>query len=243
MPRIDDCAARSEPRARLRRFFPGRSRVFLTVVHVRDDAQAVANVEFARDAGADGVFLINHGMGHQNLLSIAGRIAAADSAFFVGVNCLDLPAEAVFSRLPEGVHGVWTDNAGINSGDEYAAPRIRAAQLASGWDGLHVGGVAFKYQPLAGTAADAARCAIDYVDVITTSGPGTGKPPLVGKIEAMRSAIGDHPLAIASGITPENVGDYLPLVDCFLVATGISENFHDLDPERVRMLASRIGDI
>jgi hypothetical protein len=34
-------------------------------------------------------------------------------------------------------------------------------------------------------------------------------------------ALGDLPLAIAGGIIPENVRDYLPISDCYLVATGI----------------------
>ena len=41
------------------------------------------------------------------------------------------------------------------------------------------------------------------------------------KIEIFRKAIGDKPMALASGITPENVMTYHE-VDCFLVATGIN---------------------
>ena len=37
-------------------------------------------------------------------------------------------------------------------------------------------------------------------------------------------------------MTPENVTDYLPWADCFLVATGISYTFEELDPARVRDL-------
>jgi predicted TIM-barrel enzyme len=50
------------------------------------------------------------------------------------------------------------------------------------------------------------------------------------------------PLAIASGITPENVGDYLDVADCFLVATGISRSFTELEPSRVRRLIERVRD-
>ena len=52
----------------------------------------------------------------------------------------------------------------------------------------------------------------------------------------MHEALEGAPLAIASGITPENVGDFLPYASAFLVATGISRNFHDLDPRRVARL-------
>jgi predicted TIM-barrel enzyme len=84
--------------------------------------------------------------------------------------------------------------------------------------------------------AKAARRAAPWIDVVTTSGPGTGKAAAPAKVRAMKEALGEHPLALASGVTPENVTDYLPWVDGFLVATGISYTFEDLDPARVRDL-------
>jgi predicted TIM-barrel enzyme len=52
--------------------------------------------------------------------------------------------------------------------------------------------------------------------------------------------LGEAPLGIASGITPENVEEYLPLADCFLVATGIIRSFSQLDLTRVRLLIERV---
>ena len=56
----------------------------------------------------------------------------------------------------------------------------------------------------------------------------------------MKAALGDVPLAIASGITPENVGCYLEIADCFLVATGISKSFVDLDAGLLQELVNTI---
>ena len=106
------------------------------------------------------------------------------------------------------------------------------------------GGVAFKYgpdetltgEPLQALAASAAR----FVDVVTTSGPGTGHAAELAKIVTMREAIGDHPLAVASGTTVENVGQFLPLVDAFLVATGVSRSFDELDAAMVAALVDRV---
>ena len=52
------------------------------------------------------------------------------------------------------------------------------------------------------------------------------------------AALGDAPLALASGITPENANLYAPLVDIFLVATGINfdGDFHNIDPARLNAL-------
>jgi predicted TIM-barrel enzyme len=79
-----------------------------------------------------------------------------------------------------------------------------------------------------------------FMDVVTTSGVGTGHAAEIDKIQGMKQALGDFPLAIASGIKPANVTDYLPHADCFLVATGISKSFDQLDPAAVGSLVSRI---
>ena len=81
-----------------------------------------------------------------------------------------------------------------------------------------------------------------YVVVVTTSGSATGKPPQSEKISQIRKAIGDQPLAIASGMTERNIKSFLGLVDCFLVATGISRSQTELDPSRVRKMARIIHE-
>ena len=106
------------------------------------------------------------------------------------------------------------------------------------WEGLYFGGVAFKYQREVPPEklGDAAKLASKYMDVVTTSGPGTGRAAAVEKIATMKKALGDFPLAIASGITPDNAADFLPHADCFLVATGISSQFDELDRDMLRAL-------
>lgn len=83
-----------------------------------------------------------------------------------------------------------------------------------------------------------ARVARDFMDVVCTSGVATGHEADVAKIETFRAAIGDIPLAIASGITPENAKRYAGLVDMILVATGINyeADFYNIDPARLDAL-------
>ncbi|HOW73523.1 MAG TPA: hypothetical protein PKY77_23220 [Phycisphaerae bacterium] len=52
----------------------------------------------------------------------------------------------------------------------------------------------------------------------------------------MKTVLGDHLLAIASGITPQNVRHYLGIAGCFLVVTGISLDFSSLDAGKLRDL-------
>jgi len=216
--------------------------VVLPVVHVTNLEQALRNVNIAQGEGADGVFLINHSMGHGRLLEIYGQVIMRWPGLWVGVNCLDLGTETVFERVPRGMAGVWTDDGLIeeNCQDQPAAEALLATQRRCNWEGLYFGGVAFKYQRTVANLAAVARTAAYYLDVVTTSGPGTGQAAAPEKLRVMREALGEHPLALASGVTPENIPSYLPYVDCFLVATGISRSFDELDPLRVRLLMNAV---
>lgn len=230
-------------KARFREVFQS-PQVFLPVIHVVSSDQALRNAAIAHTAGADGVFLINHQMKCPDLLEAHRAVVSAFPQWWIGINCLDVYPTSIFSRLSPQVAGVWTDNALIHETMESQpqADDVLLAIRAARWTGLYFGGVAFKYQRPVEDVARAATMAMRYMDVVTTSGEGTGLAAHVEKIHAMKAALGDFPLAIASGITPDNIMDYLPCADCFLVATGISQSFEELDPFRVKALVNIIRD-
>lgn len=200
------------------------SHAVLPVVHVQDELQTLANTQIAQDAGCDGVFLISmKGMHHLGLLTLQNTIKDTFPDFWIGVNYLDLSGFSVFDNVNPKVDGVWTDNARIYEAEpnQHEADFITEKRKQSRWNGLYFGGVAFKYQPGVTDYAKAARTAMFYMDVITTSGSATGSAPDVEKIQIMKEAIGDFPLGIASGITPENVHNFTDYADVFLVATSL----------------------
>ena len=224
-----------------RRVFRNRH-VVLPVIHVESLEQAQRNTDLAQEAGADGVFMINHTINDHALLDIHAANADAHPGWWIGVNCLGLSPEQVFAVVSHKVTGVWTDNAGIEEGDQdqpYAkyVLKVRDARAPAC---LYFGGVAFKYQRDVADLEGACRIAAKYVDVVTTSGPGTGQAAEVKKIRRMKEALGHKPLAIASGITVENVVDYLPYATSFLVATGISRSFTELDPAKMKSLIEKV---
>lgn len=221
-----------------------RTHTFLAVVHVEDCDQAMRNAHIARDEGADGIFLINHHISYVSLLEIYAQVTERLPGFWVGLNCLDLGRDAL-AVIPKTCAGLWVDNAGVNEDAEdtmqhhlYGHADRRRVR---GWSELYFGGVAFKYQEPVRDYARVAKLALPFVDVITTSGAGTGIAADTNKVRIMKNAIGDHPLAIASGITPENIPEYLPFADCFLVATGISDSHTELNPRKVRALVKALG--
>lgn len=219
-----------------------RRHVVLPVIHATDCGQALRNTRIAREAGADGVFLINHDMSCMALVEVYREVVAAFPAWWIGLNCLDLDPTEVFAAVPPATAGLWVDNGQIQEeqSSQPLADRVRAAQQTAGWQGLYFGGVAFKYQRPVSDLTRAAQIAARYMDVVTTSGVGTGYAAAAEKIRTMRAALDDHPLAIASGITPKNVYEYLPYADCFLVATGIASSFEELDATKATDLVQAV---
>ena len=219
-----------------RKTFP-KPNTLLMVVHAVNPAQVHDNVNIAYNEGADGVFLINHRIPAQALKDIYEEARNLYPTWWVGLNFLDLLTQEALAFAPPCASGLWADNAGVHeSGDDPCADAKAISAVREQFPGLYFGGIAFKYQAPVQNAAEVARLAVPYVDVLTTSGEATGHAPSVEKIQTMRNAVGSHPLAIASGITPENVERYCAYADCFLVATGVSYSHTQLNPQRVRKL-------
>ena len=230
-------------RTEFHKLFKTLGPVVLPVIHVLDSDRTCKNVEILLEAGAQGCFLINHDFEPEKFLPIIRDTRKAFPSLWMAVNFLAVTGEHAFPVLGQlqadgcQVDAYWADDACIDEdGANAEAKRIAAARDISGWDGLYFGGTAFKKQREVDPSryGDAAREACPFMDVITTSGVATGQEADLGKIETFRAAIGDRPMALASGISPENACAYAD-VDCFMVATGINEpgNFYDIDPVRL----------
>ncbi|MEM6488618.1 MAG: BtpA/SgcQ family protein [Pseudomonadota bacterium] len=242
--------------AAMRSLFGVPGPAVLPVIHVQDSQQTRANIAVAVGEGAAGCFLINHDFGIERFLPIIRDARAAHPALWLGVNFLAVTGRDAFPVLgalaAEGcrIDAYWADDARI---DEHAARQIQAAEIdavraASGWRGLYFGGTAFKKQrPVQPTHwAAAAALAAGHMDAVTTSGAATGIEAGADKIAVFRRAVGDRPLALASGITPENAATYRE-ADAFLVATGINRvgDFYRIDPARLAALmraTRRLGE-
>jgi uncharacterized protein len=192
-----------------------RSRVFLPVIHPVSREAALDSIQTAIASQADGIFLINQGMSTSELLDFIPEVHLRHESLWIGINLLGSNPEQVVGLVADlPVRGIWSDNAGIDerSAAQPAGERFRQARQNAGWDGLYFGGVAFKYQRNVPEALlpRAAKNACPWMDVITSSGPGTGYAASVEKAKALRSGAGTHPLALASGVSPENVAGFLP---------------------------------
>ncbi|MEP3628719.1 MAG: BtpA/SgcQ family protein [Hyphomicrobiales bacterium] len=230
--------------------------VVLPVIHVIDEEQTRRNIKLALDGGCKGVFLINHDFGVKQFLPIIEDARATFPSAWIGINFLSITGKDAFPVLGElerggtRIDGYWGDDARIDEArsidDQPEASAILQAKKEAGWDGFYLGGTAFKKQRDVKPEdyATSATIACDYMDAVCTSGVATGKAADLSKIDVFRKACGDKTLAIASGVTPENVHHYAEAIDCIMVATGINVegDFYNIDPVRLARLFANLED-
>ena len=220
----------------------------LPVIHVQDNDQINRNIEIAVRAGAQGVFLINHDFDVKQFLPLIERCRQAHPLLWLGVNFLGVTGRDAFPILGNlesrglAIDAYWADDACIDEQQESQnqAADIKSVREGSGWSGIYFGGTAFKKQRVVDPANYFAsgQIAKQWMDVVTTSGIATGEPAEIDKIQTFRQGVGTNALAVASGVTPENVHGYAPYVDAILVATGIniSHDFYNIDRTRLSRL-------
>jgi uncharacterized protein len=241
-------------RSAFHRLFKTPGPVVTPVIHVQDHAQTLRNAGHAIKLGAPGIFLINHDFPVADFLPILRAVRAGCPDLWIGVNFLAQTGRVAFPILGQlaaencEIDAYWADDACMDErvSTQSEAEAIAAIRAASGWRGLYFGGVAFKKQRSVDPALHehSARIALPFMDVVTTSGIATGHATNLSKITDFRRGLGSAPMAIASGITPDNAADYAADVDCFLVATGINtaNDFYNIDPARLSALLDLARD-
>lgn len=222
---------------------------FFPVIHCVDPLKeqgirhAIHNTRIAIDNGADGVFLIGLRLNFKPLSEIYENVRKQFPEAWIGINFLDVSVSCNWTLLGsigrhlKGINGLWIDTLPYRRLDVSASVEV-------------FGGVAFKYidPHLRGKELkESCGKALQVVDVITTSGTKTGSPPDPQKLVEIRGNIGEkRRLALATGVTEENVDLFLPTVSDFLVAASIVERRKDLGgqeyfiPEKVKSLGVKI---
>jgi len=210
------------------------------VIHYLDMKTTLANAAIAVNSGCAGVFLI-HMNGQDTLLTPALiELRKLYPDLFIGINRLSCnAAESVELNLACKADATWVDNCGILNGQMSPLTNDINRALANSDQHKVFGAVAFKYQREDFNPPASAKLALSLEFIPTTSGPGTGHAPDLSKIKSMADVVERENLAIASGITPENITEFLPYCAHFLVSTGISKTFYEFDSEKVASLVRK----
>ena len=221
-------------------------------------ATALDQTELAFEKGADGVYLIDHYTRDPRAKHLLGTYSAARVLYpdrFIGLNILSandsLSALKTVAALEDSEvlppSALWVDDisrGGANgelSTLKAAVPFVESVKI--------LGGVAFKYTDtytdIPDVAAGLATRYMNALDVVVTSGPGTGSPTDPEKTRAMKQAVGTQPLAVASGIDVGNVSGFNGSVDEVLASSSIETAKYSgvFDPAKLEELIAAVHDL
>lgn len=202
------------------------------VIHYKDDETTINEAKIAHNAGADGVFLISHLGSNERLIPLAVEIKKL-LGFKVGLNFLGDDAIYTAKVVKDNdLDMVWSDYCGVSSlGLSFEGFELQAWARQNKQIDVFAS-VAFKYQAEEPNPKLAAQLADSAGFIPTTSGSGTGQAPTVDKISSMYKATGGK-LAVASGMTPDNISEFKPYLSHVLVSTGISKDEYHFDEEKI----------
>lgn len=217
-------------------------KTIIPVIHHLDEATSIEQAVLAFDCGADGIFLISHNGQDDKLVEPARKIKEMYSNKKIGLNLLSSFAiDTLQVVMNEGLDMAWVDSPGVTSAKvSEEAVQISELLMSVNMPELY-GSVAFKYQAFDPEPGVAANAAINLHMIPTTSGEATGTAPSMKKVKTMRAVLGsEKPLAIASGMTPDNVSAFTPYCTHFLVATGISKDMYHFDESLISKFINRV---
>ena len=198
----------------------------IPVIHMLNQNQVLTNVKTCIDCGIEKVFIINHVVTINELIDCAKRVKLEYPNLWVGINMLGNTTKDSLS-MNTGFDGLWCDG-------------VVPSDYQRNFKGMFFGGVAFKYQPQPKDLKEACEWAKLTTDVATTSGSATGKAADINKILAIRGYLYSHPMAIASGVSVNNIEDYKGIVDYLLVASSITTFGEMIVKEKLKELKNKL---
>lgn len=111
-----------------------------------------------------------------------------------------------------------------------------------------IGGVRFKYQRVCSgrSLEDDLRIGMKRCDAIAVTGSRTGEITDIEKIRKFREIIGEFPLVVAAGLTPDVVPEQLSVGDSGIVGSWLKVDhvdYGDVDPENVREFMKTVASL
>ena len=207
----------------------------IPVIHHIDSKTTLEQAKLISEHNCYGLFLISMTGDNEHLPMLAKVIKSRYPHLKLGTNLLGNTAlETVKINLDFELDMSWSDEPIIH-GNKISPEANEISNLVKNKH-LFFNSVAFKYQKEDPNPKQATLNSYNLGFIPTTSGQATGKAANLDKISKMAEAIQVKKMGLASGLTPNNIKDYLPYIEYGLVSTGISKNFHEIEPKLLALM-------
>lgn len=217
-----------------------KEKVLLPVISIVSEDQTTNDVAIAYKSGADGVIIADtFGANPLFLNRIYTSIKRIFDDYWIGLNYLSQNITEAIEHTPDELQGLYVHNlfthhqARGGAFHESNRKNMRDIQL---WNGLYFGAIELKGKLETKEVKEIARLTIPNIDVLVVNSGNEHEPPLIENIKALKNELGCHSLSISSGINEENIQQFLPFVDCFIVDSSIKKDNGELDRRKVEQL-------
>lgn len=196
--------------------------------------------------GADAVIVENYFGDYEDMETVLQAFCREKVNFIYGVNALHNDALGFELAKKYGASFIQLDSvAGHLPPEQDEAFGRDIAQWRADYNGFVIGGVRFKYQPyLSGRSLEEdLAIGMTRCDAIAVTGEGTGKMTPMDKIRDFRRIIGDFPLVVGAGMTPESCAQQFSVADAAIVGSYFKQGYVDdgfVDPSHVRTFMQQV---
>lgn len=193
-------------------------------------ARAVREIDIYRQHGVDGVIVETYFGTYHQVVEVLKYLNQAKLGIKYGVNCLN--NDAMCFELAKRFNCEFLQ---LDSVIGHVKPRDEETQAAflemerNNCSAYVMGGVRFKYQPVLSEhsveedlEASKLRC-----DAVCVTQDATGEQTSMDKIIQFRNCLGDFPLFVCAGVTPEHVFEELSVADGAVVGSYFKDSFED----------------
>ncbi len=226
--------------------FP-RKKPILAMLHLRGKSRqekyehALLEAGQLIGGGADAVIVENYFGDYEDMETVLEAFSREKVDFVYGVNALHNDALGFELAKKYGAGFIQLDSvAGHLAPEEDAAFGEAIAKWRAGYSGFVIGGVRFKYQPYRSgrTLEEDLRIGMSRCDAIAVTGEGTGKTTPMEKIRQFRNIMGDFPLVVGAGMTPDTCAEQFSVADAAIVGSYFKQGYLDdgyVEPAHVRI--------
>lgn len=223
----------------------------ITVIHIikKDINFILRQCQKAFENGSYGIFIIPYyyGISPEDINQIYYQIRKVYPIQFIGINYLAHVNEYL-NIIPPTVSALWTDEGIGNKDDFKLLDKINLVKNKLGF--LYFGGFYHKgnnYNFNKFNVPNKKSIALQYIDVLTTTGLGTGIEIKQTEFNIITSGIPKERLAMASGLDYSNIHKYINTIGFAIVGSSLEKTDEvgnikrgHLDSSKIKKLVNKI---
>ncbi len=231
------------------------SKPIMAMLHLKGETQHEIDERMKREVdlyvqgGVDAVIVEDYFGTYDDMRRALDYVSSQNLPIPFGINCLNVDAMGFELGMEFGAAFIQLDSVvgHVKPRDERSIAAF-LAMYRKRYDGKVLGGVRFKYQPMLSenSVEEDLVIAKDRCDAVCVTQDATGQETSMEKIEQFRAALGDYPLIVGAGVTPENARKSFALTDGAIVGSFFKDTYKDdgdVCAEHIAALMSVVREI